>query len=94
MISEILRDRRVELGLSMREVGEAIHKSGHCVGSWERGHAEPCINDIKKICTYYEMSPNELLNWGNDIVKTDGDILHDMYIQLRRHRVGVKHENV
>ena len=57
-----LKELREEHGLSQEKFANEIGVSRQIVSRWEKGKVIPNISSIKKICDYYVISTNLLLN--------------------------------
>lgn len=58
---EILRQLRKERGLSQTKAATGIGKKQRMYSFWETGHNQPSIEDIKKLCRYYDVCSDYLL---------------------------------
>lgn len=56
-----LRFLRTYHRLSITIVSERINRSTATIVHWELDKSEPTANDIKKMCSLYRVSPNQLL---------------------------------
>lgn len=56
-----LSEFRKDKGFSQDELGTKIGKKRGAIGSYERGIAEPSIENIMHICEVLEVTPNDLL---------------------------------
>ena len=56
-----IKELRKEKQLTQKQLGELVHKSETGVASWEQGLSEPCVNDIRQLCTIFEVSADYLL---------------------------------
>lgn len=66
MIKDTLKNLRLEKGLTQLEIANILGVSRTGYASWEQGKAEPNIIDIKKICCFFCVSLNELLEFETD----------------------------
>ncbi|MBR3613591.1 MAG: helix-turn-helix transcriptional regulator [Clostridia bacterium] len=60
--NEKLMKLRKEKGLSQEEFGNLLDVSRQSVSKWELGQAQPDVDKIKKICEFYNISFDYLLN--------------------------------
>lgn len=60
--NEKLINLRKEKGLSQEEFGNILDVSRQSVSKWELGQAQPDVDKIKKICEFYNISFDYLLN--------------------------------
>ena len=55
LIKERLKELRKENSLTQKQIAKIINKSETGYASWEQGLAEPCINDLILLSTYYKV---------------------------------------
>ena len=60
-INHKIKELRIEKGITQKELGKLLNKSATCVASWEQGLSEPCVNDIRLLCTIFGVSADYLL---------------------------------
>lgn len=60
--NEKLINLRKEKGLSQEEFGNILDVSRQSVSKWELGQAQPDVDKIKKICEFYNITFDYLLN--------------------------------
>ncbi|MBQ8374282.1 MAG: helix-turn-helix transcriptional regulator [Clostridia bacterium] len=56
-----IKELRKEKGLTQKKLGELLNKSETGVASWEQGLSEPCVNDIRALCSIFGVSADYLL---------------------------------
>ncbi len=61
-----VRQKRMERGLSQRDVAEQLYVSEGAVSKWERGVSYPDITLISALCRILEVSEHELIIASND----------------------------
>lgn len=62
-IATLLRNRRVELGLTQHQVAKQLgYSSPQFISNWERGLANPPASNLKTLAKIYKMDPKELLD--------------------------------
>lgn len=54
-IAKKLKEARENAGLSTRQAGEKIGKSGKTVSAWENGHGQPDAEMFLVLCDVYEV---------------------------------------
>ena len=57
----ILKELRLERGISQRKLGEDLGVVNQTVSFWESGSREPDLDTIVKIATYFEVTIDFLL---------------------------------
>ncbi|MCM1189362.1 MAG: helix-turn-helix domain-containing protein [bacterium] len=60
-VGEKIRERRLEVGLSQKALGEKLGVSQQNIAQYENGKRMPKLETIKKIAAVLKISPNELL---------------------------------
>jgi len=63
--TEKLKDARTEKGLSQQQVAEAIGVTRSAYSNYEQGIREPDLNTLKKICMFFNISSDYLLDIEN-----------------------------
>lgn len=56
-----LKELRIEKGLSQRELGENLGFCNQTISFWESGSREPDLDTLLKICHYFNVSLEEML---------------------------------
>ena len=54
-IAAVLKRLRVQSGLTAKEVGEKIGKSGKTVSAWENNHGQPDAEILLQLCDIYNV---------------------------------------
>lgn len=76
-----IEELRKKHGISQTELGEIIHLSQKAISRYENGTAEPDLNTIKKIATYFNVTIDYLLGTSEEniilITKQDLDVLKE-----------------
>lgn len=66
-VKEIIKQRRQELGLTMKEVADAVGVSEATVSKWESGDIENMRRDkISKLADALHISPAILMGWDDE----------------------------
>lgn len=61
MITNKLIELRKEKGLNQEQLAKILNMSKTGYAGWEQGRTEPNIAAIKKLCAFYEITADELL---------------------------------
>ena len=61
VIGKKIKELRKELGLTQKQLASMLNKSETGFASWEQGLAEPSVNDIRLLCTIFDVSADCLL---------------------------------
>lgn len=61
LIKERLKELRKEKSLTQKQVAKIINKSETGYASWEQGLAEPSINDLIALSSFYDVSIDYLV---------------------------------
>lgn len=63
-VSEIIRNRRIELGMTQQDVADAIGITKATVSRWETGNIKSMNRDnIEKLSRLFDIPPSVLLDW-------------------------------
>ena len=60
-IGKRIKELRVEIKMTQKELAKSVGKSPTAVASWEQGLSEPCVNDLRTLCSIFEISADYLL---------------------------------
>lgn len=66
-----LTDYRKRKGLSQEQLAFQIGVSRQAVSKWETGLSQPELINIEKICEVLEITPNDLMDFENQSLKTN-----------------------
>lgn len=64
-IGKKIKELRVEIKITQKELAKLVGKSPTAVASWEQGLSEPCVNDLRALCSIFEVSADYLLGIGD-----------------------------
>ena len=56
-----LKILRIERGLYQKDLAKLIGVESYNISNWEQGRTEPCLDDLRKLCTALKVSADELL---------------------------------
>lgn len=71
-VKEIIKERRQQLGLTMKEVADAVGVSEATVSRWESGDIENMRRDkIAKLAEALKISPAVLMGWEDNRTPSD-----------------------
>lgn len=62
---EIIKDLRIEKGLSINQLAKQLDVSAACVSYWENGKREPNYQQIKRICKFFGVSGDFILGFDD-----------------------------
>jgi len=60
-IGKRIKELREEIKLTQKQLAKLVGKSPTAVASWEQGLSEPCVNDLRLLCSIFEVSADYLL---------------------------------
>lgn len=60
-LAEKLKELRIEKGLLQREVSSALGMTRNAFTNYENGYREPSLDNLKKICQFFDVSADYLL---------------------------------
>lgn len=63
---QFLRQKRIEKGLTQKELSEKLFLSESAISKWEKGRSYPDITMIPDICAVLDVSEHELISGAND----------------------------
>ncbi len=90
-ISEQLKKYRTERGMTQEELAEKLFVSRQAISKWEKGEANPDLDNVVKLARIFEVSLDELVlaKEQTEVTKTDFD--HFLYNpntgEYEKHRV-------
>ena len=61
MFGEILKELRIEKGLTQKALAQELSISIPTLSHWECGYQEPSFKDLIMLCKYFEVSADYLL---------------------------------
>ena len=64
-----LVDLRVDSDLTQKEVGEILNKSQQGYAHIENGNAQISVDDLITLCNYYNVSPEYVLGFTDELKK-------------------------
>ena len=72
-VKDIIKQRRLELGYSMKELGKRVGVSEATISRWESGDISNMKRDkIKALAQALRISPNSIMGW-DEVSKTGHD---------------------
>ena len=60
-IGKRIKELREEIKITQKKLADLVGKSPTAVASWEQGLSEPCVNDLRLLCSIFEVSADYLL---------------------------------
>lgn len=66
MFSENLKKYRLNKNFSQKAIADMVGKKQATYSRWEAGLVEPSLDQIKKLSTILDTTPNDLLGWNSD----------------------------
>ena len=66
-IGKLIHDRRIELGMTMKELGEKCDVSEATISRYESGNIKNMRRDVvAALAKALQINPKVLMNWGDD----------------------------
>ena len=65
-IGKILRQLRIDAGMTQREVAEALGKSQPLIGHWETGYSQPDANTLFTLCSLYGTTVDKAFGFDSE----------------------------
>ena len=62
-LSYILKQLRIQNGLTQKELAQYLHVSQNAIFNWENDKREPSAEMIERIASYFKVSPAYLMGW-------------------------------
>ena len=62
-LSYILKQLRIQNGLTQKELAQYLHVSQNAIFNWENDKREPSAEMIEQIASYFKVSPAYLMGW-------------------------------
>ena len=63
LLAKFLKEKRVESGLSQKEVAEKLgYSTSQFISNWERGISHPPLNTLRQLAEMYRISPDDMFN--------------------------------
>ncbi|MBQ9103895.1 MAG: helix-turn-helix transcriptional regulator [Clostridia bacterium] len=60
-----LRELRIEKNVSQVEIAKLLNMSKMAISHWEKGNSEPCIEQLKILAKYFDVSVDYLIGFTN-----------------------------
>ena len=60
-IGKRIKELREEIKITQKQLANLVGKSTTAVASWEQGLSEPCVSDLRLLCSIFEVSADYLL---------------------------------
>ncbi|QIK68766.1 helix-turn-helix transcriptional regulator [Erysipelothrix sp. HDW6C] len=74
-MKDIIRNKRIELGLGQGQLGQCLGISASAIGMYEQGRRMPTADDIPVLCKVLKITPNELFGWDKEnTVSANNDV--------------------
>lgn len=80
MFKDIVRKRRLELGLKQSDIAKRLGVSVTTVSAWETGQRTPSLEDMQEISAAYESTPAELAGWLTVDYREAGSTVDDEHL--------------
>ena len=68
-ICETLIRLRKQQGISQEALADMLGVSRQAVSKWETGAALPELSNVEKLCAIFDVTPNELLGYGESVAE-------------------------
>lgn len=66
ILGAIIRIKRLEAGMSVKDLAELAEVTPAAVYQWESDWAYPSLEKLFTVCVVLKTSPNEIFSWGDD----------------------------
>lgn len=92
-IKDILKNRRIELGLTLLQVAKAVGVSEATVSRWESGEiANMKRSRIAALAKILQISPATIMGWEDEAAKSENspdESFYDYYTKVRKSKGAV-----
>lgn len=92
-IKDILKNRRIELGLTLLQVAKAVGVSEATVSRWESGEiANMKRSRIAALAKILQISPATIMGWEDEATKSENspdESFYDYYTKVRKSKGAV-----
>jgi transcriptional regulator with XRE-family HTH domain len=65
-IGKILKQLRIDAGMTQKEVAEALGKSQPLIGHWETGYSQPDANTLFTLCSLYGTTVDKAFGFDSE----------------------------
>ena len=72
-IGKILKQLRIDAGMTQKEVAEALGKSQPLIGHWETGYSQPDANTLFTLCSLYGTTVDKAFGFDSEMCIRDRD---------------------
>ncbi len=62
---ERLKELRIERNLSQLEIANILNMSKMAISHWEKGHSEPCIEQLKILANLFNVTIDYLVGYSD-----------------------------
>lgn len=66
-LAENIKRYRTKSDLNQEQLASMLGKSKNVISNWERGDNKPDADTIEKMCTIFNIEPNQLYGWKPEI---------------------------
>lgn len=66
MFNVRLKELRIERGLTLRQVAEAVGVTLRAICNYEAGTREPSFDTLRKLCLFYDVTSDYLLGLSDE----------------------------
>ena len=77
-----IKNFRVFRGITQQELAYRLGKSKNVISNWERGDNSPNPDEIEKLCSILNVTPNQIFGW--DPLPEYIQYLHDLQTNQRK----------
>lgn len=63
VLSENIKKFRIFRRITQQEVANSLGKSKGVISNWERGDNQPSPDEVEKLCSLFNVTPNEMFGW-------------------------------
>lgn len=68
MFKERLKELRLDKGLRLKDVADAINLSIRAISNYEQGIREPSLSILKDLCKFFNVSADYLIGLTDELI--------------------------
>ena len=68
MFKERLKELRLDKGLRLKDVADAINLSIRAISNYEQGIREPSLSILKDLCKFFNVSSDYLIGLTDELI--------------------------
>ncbi len=70
-LNENIKNARLKMNMTQRDLGNAIGVSHNTISDWENGNHQPDADTVMKLCKVLNVDANYMFDWDEKVAATD-----------------------